>query len=292
MTLSDKKISPGWQSNELLTSDKVSAGFTALSWSNGGASVEFTKWEAPNIKVLDAVKKVAAATASSELPEELIETANKDEPEEQTVSLAVFDQAKQDSFEMGYSRGVEEAERKWEHTRETFSALTQSIYQEQQKATTFFEPLKTLSLHIAQQLVRGELRLSSAAIERLIRGLLEDIQQKGLAPIVMTLNPQDLDQVCSSLPGDLAHLDLRKSDNLSRGSVSLMLDNSTIEDLIEHRLEALSESLFAAVSDNNVSGSRSKKELSKKGKSENQQQGTDSQLVSDSQKSVDEAGDV
>ena len=292
MTLSDKKISPGWQSNELLTSDKVSAGFTALSWSNGGDSVEFTKWEAPNIKVLDAVKKVAAATASSELPEELIETANKDEPEEQTVSLAVFDQAKQDSFEMGYSRGLEEAERKWEHTRETFSALTQSIYQEQQKATTFFEPLKTLSLHIAQQLVRGELRLSSAAIERLIRGLLEDIQQKGLAPIVMTLNPQDLDQVCSSLPGDLAHLDLRKSDNLSRGSVSLMLDNSTIEDLIEHRLEALSESLFAAVSDNNVSGSRSKKELSKKGKSENQQQGTDSQLVSDSQKSVDEAGDV
>ena len=166
------------------------------------------------------------------------------------------------------------------------------MYEEQQKATTFFEPVKTLSLHIAQQLVRGELSISNVAIERLIRGVLEELQQKGPASIVMTLNPHDFDQVCSNLAEDLAHLDLRKSDNLSPGSVVLALDNSAVEDLIEHRLEVLSESLFTAVSTDNVSTSNTNEDLSGKEEGKSQRQESESHLANDPEKPLDEVQDA
>jgi flagellar biosynthesis/type III secretory pathway protein FliH len=166
------------------------------------------------------------------------------------------------------------------------------MYQEQQKATTFFEPIKTLSLHIAQQLVRGELSISNVAIERLIRGVLEELQQKGPASIVMTLNPHDFDQVCTNLAEDLAHLDLRKSDNLSSGSVVLTLDNSAVEDLIEHRLEVLSESLFTAVSTDNVSTSNTNEDLSGKEEGKSQRQESESHLANDPEKPLDEVQDA
>ena len=122
------------------------------------------------------------------------------------------------------------------------------MYREQKQVTTFFEPLKRLSLHIAQELVRGELSISSDAIERLIRGALEEIEEKGPAAIVMELNPQDLHMICSNLSQDLAHLDFRQNDSLSPGSVLLKLHNGAVEDLLEHRLEVLSEALFATIS--------------------------------------------
>jgi flagellar biosynthesis/type III secretory pathway protein FliH len=293
MTLSDKEISPSWRSNQLLTGDKVSTIFSPLSWSNGGARAGFTKWEAQNVELLEPAEEIDIVTEASELLEEVLDITKEDGPESEalTVSMAAFDQATQDFFEKGYSRGVEEAERKWERTRETFSTLTQSMYQEQQKATTFFEPVKTLSLHIAQQLVRGELSISNVAIERLIRGVLEELQQKGPASIVMTLNPHDFDQVCTNLAEDLAHLDLRKSDNLSSGSVVLTLDNSAVEDLIEHRLEVLSESLFTAVSTDNVSTSNTNEDLSGKEEGKSQRQESESHLANDPEKPLDEVQD-
>lgn len=293
MTLSNKEIFPSWRPNELLMDNKASTDFTPLSWPNGVAGAEFEKWEAQNLEISESVEEIDAVTEAPEPPKEDLDTTNKEvpEPEVLTVSMAVFDQAKQDAFENGYWRGAEEVERKWESTRKTFSALTQSIYQEQQKATTFFEPLKTLSLHIAKQLVRGELSFSSAAIERLIRGVLEEIQQKGPSPIVMTLNPQDFEKVCSNLAEDLAHLDLRENDNLSPGSVVLTLDNSAVEDLIEHRLDVLSESLFASVPTDSVSVSNANKELREKRKNDNQPQVLNSHLDNEPQKPLDEAED-
>lgn len=291
MILSNKDIFPGWRSNELLTSNKKTTDFVPWSWADSAVGAGFTKWTAPDEEILEPVEQIDAAIEASEPPKEVSDTTSKEEPEVPTVSMVDFDRAKQDYFEKGYSRGVEEAEQKWENTRETFSALTQSIFQEQQKPTTFFEPLKILSLHIAKQLVRGELSLSSAAIERLIRGVLEDIQQKGPGPIVMSLNPQDLDKVYSNLPEDLTHLELRGNDNLSPGSVVLTLDNTAIEDLIEHRLDVLSESLFASVPTDSVSVSNANKELREKSKNDNQPQVLNSRLDNEPQKPLDEAED-
>ena len=138
--------------------------------------------------------------------------------------------------------------RKWESARETFLDVTQGMYKEQTQAVNFFEPLKRLSLHIAQELVRGELSISSDAIQRLIRGALEEMDQKGPAVVAIELNPLDLHMICSNLPQDLAHLDFRQKDNLSRGSVVLKLHNGAVEDLMEHRFEVLSDALFTTIS--------------------------------------------
>ena len=107
----------------------------------------------------------------------------------------------------------------------------------------------------------------------------------------MTLNPQDLEKVCSNLAEDLAHLDLRENDNLSPGSVVLTLDNSAVEDLIEHRLDVLSESLFASVPTDSVSVSNANKELREKSKNDNQPQVLNSRLDNQPQKPLDEAED-
>ena len=250
MILSNEKSSVSWRLNDLLAADKKAKDFAAVSWTNQSSSTGeavFRRWEPQEINPVVTAEEIEAPGESDKTLEKTVDKTVEDEPDPMVVSMAVFNQAKQGSFEDGHARGFEEAELKWKSARDSFLEITQSIYQEQQKATTFFEPLKTLSLHLAQQLVRGELSISSDAIERLIRGVLEEVQEKGPSSIVITLNPDDLGKVRSNLAEDLAYLDLRPNDSLSQGSVVLSVNSGAIEDLIEHRLEALSESLFAEV---------------------------------------------
>jgi flagellar biosynthesis/type III secretory pathway protein FliH len=114
----------------------------------------------------------------------------------------------------------------------------------QANTAEFHQPLLRLSLHLAQQLVRGELSLSSAAVERLIKGVLEDLEQQGEGPVVVYMNPLDRQSLSASLEGELDDLDLRGDQQLCRGSLRLSMDDSAIEDLLEHRLNSLSDALL------------------------------------------------
>lgn len=249
--LSDKETFVNWRSNDFLAEGNISATFSALPWVSGGPTrggSEFRKWEPQSLDSLESAKELKIVTEKEALLEDAVPAKSLDSAGGLTVSREELNQANQDSFEKGYAHGFEKAERKWESARETFLEVTQGMYREQKQVTTFFEPLKRLSLHIAQELVRGELSISSDAIERLIRGALEEIEEKGPAAIAMELNPQDLHMICSNLSQDLAHLDFRQNDSLSPGSVLLKLHNGAVEDLLEHRLEVLSEALFATIS--------------------------------------------
>ena len=55
----------------------------------------------------------------------------------------------------------------------------------------YFEPLKKLALHLAEELVRGELRQSPSAIERLIERSLEELEHPGKR-VLVALHPDDL----------------------------------------------------------------------------------------------------
>ena len=265
MTLSDQSPSVSWRLNDLLKAGKKAKAFAAASWQppeQEAESQKFAHWQ-PLVVHLEPESPAEVEPLPEEeledseevAAQELQEAAELEEAqvEEQAMVVeAVAEQAKRDSYEEGYQRGIEQgtadSEAKWAQAREAFVELTQSIRTAQDDMTEFYGPLKKLALHLAEQLVRGELTLSSAAIERLTKEALKDVEQQGEGPIIIRLHPVDLEKFSAHLGGELDGLDLRVDHDLSQGSVKVSIDDSAIEDLMEHRLEHLSEQLLGYAS--------------------------------------------
>ena len=116
-----------------------------------------------------------------------------------------------------------------------------SISQDPQR---FFEPLKRLSLHVAEQLVRAELQLSGQAVNGLIQGCIQQLDHQA-QPVQVSLNPQDLQRVKSLGQAATEHLQLESDALLRPGSVRVRVQDTVVQDLIEHRLEPLARRLLA-----------------------------------------------
>jgi flagellar biosynthesis/type III secretory pathway protein FliH len=115
-----------------------------------------------------------------------------------------------------------------------------SISQDPQR---FFEPLKRLSLHLAEQLVRAELQISGQAIQGLIQSCIQQLDHPA-QPIKVSLNPQDMKRLQAMGEAVTAHLELEADPLLRPGSVRVRVQDSVVQDLIEHRLEPLARRLL------------------------------------------------
>jgi flagellar biosynthesis/type III secretory pathway protein FliH len=115
-----------------------------------------------------------------------------------------------------------------------------SISQDPQR---FFEPLKRLSLHLAEQLVRAELQISGQAISGLIQSCIQQLDHPA-QPIKVSLNPQDMKRLQAMGEAVTAHLELEADPQLRPGSVRVRVQDSVVQDLIEHRLEPLARRLL------------------------------------------------
>ena len=108
-----------------------------------------------------------------------------------------------------------------------------------------FEPLKRLSVHIAEQLVLAELNLSGASIERLIQRCLDEISSHSNQAVTVELNTQDKARL-QELTGEMfSHIQLHAVSSLQPGSVRVITDDTQVDDLIGHRLEAMANNLLA-----------------------------------------------
>lgn len=153
----------------------------------------------------------------------------------------------QQGYEEGYAKGQastrDEMEAEVQLAVEDLKDLTGRLATAARDTEAFFAPLLKLSLHLAEQLVRGDLRVSSQAIERLIQTALEEFDQDPTAPVLVRINPEDLERLKShgaALPGNMT---LRADPTLTLGSVRVQMNGALIEDLIEHRADALWASL-------------------------------------------------
>jgi flagellar biosynthesis/type III secretory pathway protein FliH len=108
------------------------------------------------------------------------------------------------------------------------------------------EDLASLALHLAMQLVRGELQHGPHAIDRLARGALQ-LLDDARGEAVVDLHPDDLAQARAAGQAWPRHPVLRPDAGLSRGSVRVRVGAAEVEDLIEHRLQALADALLAPV---------------------------------------------
>jgi len=126
--------------------------------------------------------------------------------------------------------------------------LCEGVQQLANDGDALFEPLKRLSLHLAEQLVRGELSLSGHAISRLVDNCVREMTGSGEKTLQVQLHPEDLEQYRPLVAQHGQAMRLLANPALKRGSVRVSLESTVVEDLIEHRLEALAKTLTQPVS--------------------------------------------
>jgi flagellar biosynthesis/type III secretory pathway protein FliH len=138
-----------------------------------------------------------------------------------------------------------EAKAKVETTIQQYQELTQKIRAASTRVSEFFEPVSRLSVHIAEQLVRGELTLGPVAITRLVQGCLDAIEERASnKEPILKMHPADLEMFLSGFDGEPTGVSLMADDRLARGDVSLQMDHSVIDDLLSHRLEEIAQYVF------------------------------------------------
>lgn len=184
-----------------------------------------------------------------------------------------IDQARSESYAEGLKSGIEEGVRQGmeqgvergraqaraeleAQVSERLQALEQMLQSLTRAASDpqrLFAPLKRLSIHLAQQLVRGELTLSGEAINRLVEQCLLEFDRSAGNDIVLTLHPDDLERWRRDAPGVIDNLQVRGDPSFGLGSVRLSVGESVMEDLIEHRLQSLASRLLGEAHGRNFS---------------------------------------
>jgi flagellar biosynthesis/type III secretory pathway protein FliH len=117
----------------------------------------------------------------------------------------------------------------------------------QQSPQSFFEPLKRLSLHLAEQLVLAELQLDGNAIERLVQRCVDDMGQHDESMVTVHLHPSDVGRLHSMRErtglNEGSSLRLQADETLMPGSVRVSANDAIVEDLMGERLSTLARGL-------------------------------------------------
>lgn len=187
---------------------------------------------------LEPEHEVAAGPdLSSEAVTSLIEAAREEAREEARSA------ASKEGFDAGYAQAKAELQAAQDAQIAILKQLCDGVKDLSQDAEAMFEPLQKLAMHLAEQLVRGELSQSGQAIARLVDNSLREMAAAGDKPVVVHLNPDDLElyRPLVSQFGD--SMTLRSSTDLKRGSVRVALDGSVVEDLIERRIAGLKKTM-------------------------------------------------
>ncbi len=185
----------------------------------------------------------------SELRDELTQK-NKQWDEERVQLLQKLEelQVSIDAKEKDYSDNIELIEKslndKLNAQLDILKEVTNRVEEYTKTPDRIFEPMKRLSMHIAEQLVLAELNLSGSSIERLIQRCLDELSNRNEPSVIVELNSQDKARL-EELSGDLTpHLQLRSVPGLQAGSVRVISDDTQVDDLITNRLEGLAHSLL------------------------------------------------
>jgi len=240
--LSDFEPKVSWRLNDLLRTGQKAREFAAVTWSSSEDqdSKAFKHWQPsrlPSTEIQDAPE-------SDNLQDEHREAAATPK-----VAEAKLQQAKKEAYDDGFSKGKAESELNYSEAKQALIDLTKDIHKSQEDRSEFFAPLKKLAIHLAGELVRGELNLSPEAIDRLVKAALNDVEAYGEETVTVNLHPIDLEKLQPHWDSEFAHLELRGDSQLSQGSVIVAMGDTAIEDLLENRLQLLAEDLIKPIRD-------------------------------------------
>lgn len=127
------------------------------------------------------------------------------------------------------------------------SEISNTAISLRQNPNQLHEPLKRLSLHLAEQLTLAELSINANSIDNLIKQCIETLDLEHCATLLIELNPSDLSilqEHISKSDKDLQSWRLLANPNLLPGSVKVRADDSVVTDFVENRLESLAQNLL------------------------------------------------
>lgn len=248
-------FSADWSTDPLLSSKVRTPHFLRTHWDEASAQ-SFGPWRVtpksePADGLMTASQDLATATPDNPPGPPADEVQSVAEAESESVSPwseAALAQLRDEAFQKGFLEGQaqvraeHDAERAKEHELMRHLGIElRSITQDPQR---FFEPLKRLSLHLAEQLVRAELQLSGQAVHNLVQAC---VAQLGHAaePVHVSVNPDDLRRLQAMGEAATQHLHLEADAQLRPGSVRVSANDTVVHDLIENRLEPLARRLLA-----------------------------------------------
>lgn len=246
MSDSDSKIH--WRLNDLLRAGKKAKEFAAVSWSDPKEqdNSRFIQWQPGGTQQIENDISLDLGAVAVGDAAEGPNTLAVDTSIERADIQAAMAKAKEEAFEEGILEGKAQTERAHGQIKNALKDLIERIRVNEGNIREFHDPLKKLAVHIAEQLIRGELTISSRAVERLVNQALEDIENQGPEEIVVTLHPEDLSSLGKTADVIKESIEFRSDSHLSRGSVRVTMGDSAIEDLIERRLQNIVENLYDA----------------------------------------------
>jgi flagellar biosynthesis/type III secretory pathway protein FliH len=208
-----------------------------------------------------------AAPTALPLPAEaapVIEAPAPQSPAESVLDEQAAERIRTHAFEEGLAQGRQEGEQAAtqrlqaqidaarEHgvqdLRDLMIQLGEAVASLQQQADTLHEPLKRLALHLAEELVLGQLGLDASAIDRLVQRSIDAIGAQGASQLVVELHPSDLAMLQQHPDAEADRPSAwvwQANEQLLPGSVRVRMNEAVVSDLIEHRLQALAKQLLA-----------------------------------------------
>ncbi len=206
----------------------------------------------------------AAGTPEAGTPAAVAPDSGVPEDERETpLDAAQAERIRQQAFEEGLAQGRREGAAQaqaqlqpqiegarhegLQQLRALLNQVGEAVHSLRQQPDTLHEPLKRLALHLAEELVLGELRLGAEAIDRLVQRCVDAVDGQGASQLVVELNPADL-QLLQQHPDAEADRPQgwvwQASEQLLPGSVRVRLNEAVVSDFIEHRLHGLAKQLL------------------------------------------------
>ena len=237
--LSDSDKSISWRLNDLLRAGEKAKSFAAITWrdSSDGSITGFKSWN-PDTSI---------NTSSSEADSGGLLPGNESGQDGLSSPLS-FDESmekvKTEAYEKGFREGEEKEQISNQEMKNLLRNLLVNVNNEQKSLTNFFDPLKTLALSIAKQIVKGDLTVSEELINRLVKNALEEIDNANEHSLVLEMNPNDIEQLDKSALMESMQVEFSPNKAILRGDIKVKMGDSVIENFIENRLELIAEELF------------------------------------------------
>jgi flagellar biosynthesis/type III secretory pathway protein FliH len=196
----------------------------------------------------EAIPVVAQSGISDEELQARLEAAREEGRAEvrETVRAEAHQQGYDEGEAAGYAKAREALDKEYENKHAQLQSMIDAMQALSYNPDAMFEPMKQLSMHLAEQLVRGELSQSPQAIARLVDNCLRELNASGEKPVIIHLHPEDIDQYKPEAAQFGDALVLRADPRLERGSVRASLEGSVVEDLMQRRVAGLKKGLAQA----------------------------------------------
>lgn len=257
MSSIESKVS--WRLNELLTAGKKAKEFAQSQWDTDEKE-QTNQFEIFEPKLLEGTEVESDAIVEEESPVEpelesssyLDDAAAElggDIPEDvsqisPTFSRQSLEQAIEAAEAAAYEKGVQEGKARWEEHSLNLQTIANFLDESSRDTAEYFAPLKKLAIHIAEELVRGELSYSSDAISRLVAEAIGYVGDEKRPGTVVYLNPDDLAGLSECKSEWPEQLEFRPDINLTRGSIRTALNDEGVEDFLDNRLASLSQEML------------------------------------------------